>query len=482
VGSWCGEIGFMIICTTVAGALLFIIYVFISSYSLDTLSFFEFESASKSIMTAEVAVLNEKAVALATDSAVTSGSGKIYTSANKLFTLSKVHPVGIMIYNDANFMGIPLETVIKVFREELGDKSYDTLSEYADAFTSFLTDKNNYLFSKVNLERGIRHYLGRVAYKKFDDIFKEYNKDRYNRAIRAITEGRRPASSGNILRWILDSRIKSLEDKDDVSDITFDDASRIGSNYDDYLDEVLEEVFKNESITSKNRLKLHKLVFLSLVKEWHIWSGVVIAGFGEKDAFPRLTSFILGTLLDDMDPNSPHNKLKVKTDRENLDARPEIIPFAQTREIYSFVRGIENNYRDFLLSYWHRALSNFVDTVTQIIPSSNSSLDTKLRDLVTRLVSDLEGGMSEFERDIANPILQNLRSLPKDELGKFAESLVSIVSLKKRVSTEDESVGGPIDVAVISKGDGFIWLQRKHYFSLEKNMHFERNYFRSIDA
>ena len=28
----------------------------------------------------------------------------------------------------------------------------------------------------------------------------------------------------------------------------------------------------------------------------------------------------------------------------------------------------------------------------------------------------------------------------------------------------DETVGGPVDVAVISKGDGFIWIRRKHYF------------------
>ena len=41
-----------------------------------------------------------------------------------------------------------------------------------------------------------------------------------------------------------------------------------------------------------------------------------------------------------------------------------------------------------------------------------------------------------------------------------------------------ETVGGPIDVAVISKADGFIWIKRKHYFSKELNPHFVANYFR----
>jgi hypothetical protein len=59
-------------------------------------------------MTAEVAILNKAAVALAADSKVTIGSGgneKTYDSVNKIFTLSKRHPVGIMIYGNADFMG-----------------------------------------------------------------------------------------------------------------------------------------------------------------------------------------------------------------------------------------------------------------------------------------------------------------------------------------------------------------------------------------
>ena len=40
-----------------------------------------------------------------------------------------------------------------------------------------------------------------------------------------------------------------------------------------------------------------------------------------------------------------------------------------------------------------------------------------------------------------------------------------------------ETVGGPVDVAVISKGDGFIWIDRKHYFSRELNDQFVQNYY-----
>jgi hypothetical protein len=57
-------------------------------------------------MTAEVAILNKSGIALAADSAVTLGVGKTYNTADKLFALSKYHPVGIMIYSSASLMGI----------------------------------------------------------------------------------------------------------------------------------------------------------------------------------------------------------------------------------------------------------------------------------------------------------------------------------------------------------------------------------------
>ena len=35
-----------------------------------------------------------------------------------------------------------------------------------------------------------------------------------------------------------------------------------------------------------------------------------------------------------------------------------------------------------------------------------------------------------------------------------------------------------MDVAVISKGDGFVWINRKHYFKPELNASFFSNYFK----
>lgn len=60
----------------------------------------------------------------------------------------------------------------------------------------------------------------------------------------------------------------------------------------------------------------------------------------------------------------------------------------------------------------------------------------------------------------------------------MAEALVNLTSFKRKISLEIETVGEPIDVAIISKGDGFIWIKRKHYFDPKINLRFIENYFR----
>jgi len=95
-------------------------------------------------MTAEVAVLNKTGVAIAADSAVTTGfpgKEKIFTTANKIFTLSKFEPVGIMINGHVEHLGFPWEIVIKDFRQRLGSQKFDDLRQYVDLFLQTITDK-----------------------------------------------------------------------------------------------------------------------------------------------------------------------------------------------------------------------------------------------------------------------------------------------------------------------------------------------------
>lgn len=84
---------------------------------------------------------------------------------------------------------------------------------------------------------------------------------------------------------------------------------------------------------------------------------------------------------------------------------------------------------------------------------------------------------SYINSEQVTPVVSTVLSLPKNELAEMAETLVNLTSFRQRVSPDAETVGGPVDVAVISRGDGFIWIKRKHYFQAELNHQFFNNYF-----
>lgn len=91
-------------------------------------------------MTAEVAILNREAVALAADSAVTfmGLEGRKIYNTNKLFALSMTEPIAVMVYGTGSFGPVPWETVVKEYRRQLESKQYDTVEEYASDFIQHL--------------------------------------------------------------------------------------------------------------------------------------------------------------------------------------------------------------------------------------------------------------------------------------------------------------------------------------------------------
>ena len=125
---------------------------------------------------------------------------------------------------------------------------------------------------------------------------------------------------------------------------------------------------------------------------------------------------------------------------------------------------------------FQRDLSQIFDQYPQLIAENIGKLDTDEKDNLKEHLKAISNEMlnayienlENYRRqNYINPVLNIVDMLPKDELAAMAESLINLTSFKRRVSMDAETVGGPIDVAVISKGDGFIWIKRKHYFKSE---------------
>ncbi|MFQ5788150.1 MAG: hypothetical protein ACE5H1_09240 [Thermodesulfobacteriota bacterium] len=207
-------------------------------------------------------------------------------------------------------------------------------------------------------------------------------------------------------------------------------------------------------------------------------SGIVIAGFGEEDIFPSIVSFHIDGITE--------NKLKYKEDicaSIDFETSASIVPFAQREMVDTFMEGVDPSYREIQESYLSEIFREYagiiVDSIYEFSDEEKKKLKEKIAASGQEIVKDLSEKLQEYriEKNIS-PVTSVVSMLPKDELAAMAESLVNLTSLKRKFTLERETVGGPIDVAVISKGDGFIWIKRKHYFKSELNPHFFAAYFK----
>jgi hypothetical protein len=68
----------------------------------------------------------------------------------------------------------------------------------------------------------------------------------------------------------------------------------------------------------------------------------------------------------------------------------------------------------------------------------------------------------EIQENYTESLINAVGGLPRQELVGLAEALVSITIFVLKMSAEKrETIGGLINVALISKGDGFVWVKRK---------------------
>jgi 20S proteasome alpha/beta subunit len=412
------------------------------------------------VLTAEIAILNTHGVSIAADSAITlrlnENEQKIYNSANKVFALSKYHPVGIMIYNNATFMGtIDWEILIKEYRKSLGEKSYKTLFEYANNFKKFIL---SYKFIKSDLEK---KFLLSLCYGFFS-----FFREKFFGNLEEIL-----GNHGNISRKEIDkvfndtinSFIEIHKNTPDEKLFKIDPENIILYKKD--IIDIIQIVFEKYSLSNTQCIKMLNLVSKEIQKRigyTGFYTGIVITGFGNDEIFPSIYSCQIHGKLGKCLIITNEQKEQISND---MAAR--IIPFAQSEMVSSFMEGIDPDFENEIEDQLKSLMSEMENIVDKSHKKKLSLIEDSFLDYIKNYKWD----------NFINPVMNIVASLQKTELAEMAESLVNLTSFKKQVSKESETVGGPIDVAVITKGDGFIWIKRKHYFDMKLNNHFLNNYF-----
>lgn len=432
-------------------------------------------------MTAEICVMNRNGIALATDSAVTIGSGqKVYNTANKLFALSKYEPVGVMIYGNAHHIKVPWETVIKLYRQKLAIEAKSYTKDYLHDFLAFLT---NNTYNELTSIEADNDNASRLIYTFANDFFKLalrtakhfVNKDRtMPKTEEEIFE--------EILKLVLkeEERLSSLDllvgfDEPDVNEFKRRHEGTLNS----VLDYNFSSLFSYDYVNVKNRLK--ELIVSKIFKEFSSGkTGLVIAGFGVNELYPSAHSVEIDGII------SGKLKYRFTNDMSITNHEPAIIePFAQSDVVNSFLNGIDPLIHKFTFLELNGLFNSLPRKIAELLEElthpevSIDQLEKAFAKLFNKVYNDYNTAYDDYKRkQFTEPALQVVASLPKDELSEIAESLINITSFRRRVSSGPETVGGPVDVAVITKGDGFVWINRKHYFQKELNAQFHANYFR----
>lgn len=422
-------------------------------------------------MTAEIAVLNKTAVSLATDSAVTITTGsteqKIYDSADKLFELSRKNPIGIMINNGMQFMQIPFQTLIHDFREKCD--RFDHVEDAASAFLRFLNDWGTASSDIIQIQsvsillRPLLDVVSDRIDRKIDDL------------IRLIREGKAKeldieAEITRISVDVVSTFLRAVQNADASEFVGT--PPRITRQRENIIKGIIKSKFggmKDDSEQFRLLLDFCKQALLKYTGPTQSHTGIVIAGFGDKDLFPTLLSFeIDGTIF---------GKLKFKTtnkvDIDRNGERARVIPFAQKEMVERFLYGLDENIERNITLFCQQTVPDIRRQIMERLimnDQDKAQLEIASQAAEAAFIEDLRSTRFEEIRSQSRQEIEDMvEFMPKPELATMAEALVNLTSIKRRVSRGFETVGGPIDVAVISRTEGFIWVKRKHYFEASLN-------------
>ena len=402
-------------------------------------------------MSVGVCIINRNGIALAADSAGTYTGNKIfYNSMNKVFSLSRKYVYGAITYGATTIYNVSIDQVLKEFRTYLDSREHiSDFFEILPLFEAFINQNSSYY--KFDLAEA-NHCNG---------LIKDLVVDWGNKIKTVATEVDAENKISEILNQLETVMRGSLKiDNYDVS-------AYIKTTYNDYFNMLIGMI-----VPELNNFPTQKECFwdyicnyfnLSLTNETNNYMGLFFAGYGHCDAFPKFTHIELYRVV------GGKIKYRLVENYEESNNHAQIVPLAQPDVILTFCKGISNRFINYIPQKVESIINSKIDALPDTFTiDQKNALKTSLSSSKAEIASAIN---TTIQNDNVKPILDSVQLIPLPEMGFLAESLVNITSLKRTFAIDgnQQTVGGPTDVAVMSKGDGFVWIKRKHYFDKQMN-------------
>lgn len=379
-------------------------------------------------MTAEIGIINRRGIALAADSAMTvSTTNKVtvINDATKLFSLKNKNYVGMMIYQNEEFMNVPWEVIIDSFSDYMGDNVEPHLNNYVSLFLDYLNDL---------------------------DIYTEQTEEQLilNNAWTALNYlPDNPQSIDEI-----EDALNKLQQTFHANKLIDMSVEELSQKYEKLINKVFETKYNHqandlESLFVKTVMELITSTVMS-----NNYTGLIIAGYGSKDLFPSLYQLSIDGRI------NGQIKYKIETvditEPKRCNTTGGIIPFAQSDVVKELISGIDPGLKNTIT----QQASNIINKLDQYIDSFYPS-DNRMQDFKNSINSIVQQRYSYFTNYIKNnysdPIVDFVESLSLNEMGKMAQTLVNLTSFRRKYAGDIRTVGGITKVLLISKANGPVW-------------------------
>ncbi len=390
-------------------------------------------------MTAEIGILNRNAVVLAADSTSTltvAGKSK-FISVNKLFALSK--HVGMMVYNNAYFTNMPWELVIKVYTIFSKSITFDTLQEYCDSFLKFLISEPKIYdpnYENKLVESVLEYCLKDIGIQQIEEKLSYFSNLKFSDGF-----------DENFIKAFIEKHQLHLKSYiNDMVNVSID--SKTQANI----------ILLCANIISKSDFLINTMSS----------SGIVIAGYGSKEIFPSLNEYKIVGIVSGKLIYQIKNSVKIY-EASNIPTNTfsTIMTFAQTEIVETYTLGIDTDIKNAIFNGINSIFNNFYDILISEFdnPSehifSNKEID-KINAIGLKLKKQIEDSFTSVQTaKYIEPFRDMAGFLGKEEMAALAESLVNLTSNRRRFTTDEETVGGATDVAIITNGEGFVWIKKK---------------------
>ena len=182
---------------------------------------------------------------------------------------------------------------------------------------------------------------------------------------------------------------------------------------------------------------------------------LVFAGYGEDEAYPSICQYEVTGI----------NKSKLQwqlSGSANISSEQEsnIFTSGQSDIIDAIELGIQNERIGIIRKRFQTLIE---DLLTQnLLDSLIGKIDyPAIRQEVTDLIR--ESGQEHLRKH-----LEAIKQFDLQKMACLAENLIKATELHRKITFRQEGVGGLIDLAVITREDGFQWLNRKSWYEPSK--------------